>query len=129
MLLSITGFISIVLVFSFVFLHFLLIIGMPLGEYVLGGSEKVLSLKMRFISGIFSLLFVLVGLSFFQYLKIFEIGFSSGFVTGVLVLYTIFLGYAIIANGLLTKSKKEKYLMSPLSVLGFISSVIVLYQV
>jgi uncharacterized membrane protein len=113
--------------FSFVFLHSLLILGAPFGKYVLGGSNKFLPLKKRVISGIFSLLFFIVGLSYLQYIKWFEIGFSNGFVNISLVLYTIFLAYAIIANGLLTKSKKEKYLMTPLSLLGFICSIIVLF--
>ena len=127
-LLYIAEFVSVLLLFTFVFLHCLLIFGAPFGEYALGGSNKVLPLKKRIISGIFSLLFVLVGLSYLQYTNWFEIGFSNGFVNISLVLYTIFLGYAIIANGLLTKSKKEKYLMTPLSMLGFICSIIVLFH-
>jgi len=127
MIIEIAEFISVILPFIFVILHCLLILGVPFGEYVLGGSDKVLSLKKRLISGIFSLLFVLVGLSFLEYIHWFKIGFSNGFVEITLLIYTIFLGYGIIANGLLTKSKKEKYLMTPLSILGFICSIIVLY--
>jgi len=37
--------ISVLLPFSFVLLHSLLIFGAPFGEYVLGGSDKVLPLK------------------------------------------------------------------------------------
>ncbi len=47
----------------------------------------------------------------------------------IMVIYTIFLGYAIIWNGFFTKSKKEKYLMTPLSALGFISSLFAIIYV
>ncbi|MDR2966990.1 MAG: hypothetical protein LBU74_03460 [Methanobacteriaceae archaeon] len=94
---------------------------------MLGGYNKVLPLKKRIISGIFSLLFLFTGLSYLQRIKFFEIGISNEIINISLVLYTIFLGYAIIANGLLTKSKKEKYLMTPISILGFICSIVVLY--
>jgi cation transport ATPase len=126
-MLFIAEFISVLLSFSFVFFHCLLIFGAPFGEYVLGGLDKVLPVKKRIISGIFSILFLFVGLSFLQRINLFEIGFPNSFVSILLILYTIFLGYAIIANGLLTKSKKEKYLMTPLSVLGFVCSIIVLF--
>ena len=126
MILNVAEIISIFLVFGFALLQFLITFGVPLGEYVLGGSSKVLPFKKRFISGMFSFLFIVIGLSYLQYTGIFKIGFSNSFVNILLIIYTIFMAYAIIGNGLLTKSKKEKYVMTPISIIGFICSVIVL---
>lgn len=126
MLLNITSIISIVIVFGFAILQFLLVLGAPFGEYVLGGFHKVLPLKMRLMSGTFSFIFIIVGLSYLQKTRIINSIFNPAFVNILLIIYTLFLAYAIVGNGFLTKSKKEKYVMTPLSIIGFISSVIVL---
>lgn len=45
------------------------------------------------------------------------------FVKIVIIVNTLFLAYAIVGNGILTKSKKEKYVMTPFSIIQFIFSV------
>jgi len=85
-----------------------------LGEYVLGGTHKVLPLKKRFVSGSFSCLFIVVGFSYLQKAEIISPAFNALFVNVLLIVYTLFLAYAIIGNGFLTRSKKEKYTMTPL---------------
>lgn len=118
--------ISIIMAFGFALLQFSLVLGAPFGEYVLGGSHKVLPPKMRLVSAAFSFIFVIVGLSYLQ--KAGRIGaiLSPTLLNVLLIVYTLFLAYAIIGNGFLTKSKKEKYVMTPLSIIGFVSSVVVL---
>ena len=129
MLFNIAVVISIFMVFGFALLQLLLIFGAPFGEYVLGGQHKVLPKKLRFVSGGFSLVFTVVGTAFLQ---------ASGKISSllnplvlriILIVYTGFLAYAIIGNGFITKSKKEKYIMTPCSIVGFLSAVVVLVNI
>lgn len=124
MLLSITMGISICLVFGFALIQIALTLGAPIGEYALGGVHKVLPLKLRIVSGFFSTLWVVVGFSYLQRVRMIVPIFNNTFVNVLLIVYTVFLTYSIIGNGLITKSKKEKYLMTPLSIIGFISRVL-----
>jgi hypothetical protein len=101
--------------------------GAPFGEFALGGRNKVLLPKMRFVSGTFFLVFIFVALTYLQRGNVLYLGFSSVFVNVVVIINTIFLAYAIVGNGILTKSKKEKYLMTPLSVIQFVCSMIALF--
>lgn len=128
MLLNITTLISILLVFGFALFQFLLTLGVPIGEYALGGLHRVLPAKMRFISGLFSGLWTVVGLSYLQRTNKITPIFNGTFINVLLIIYTLFLAYSIIGNGFITKSKKEKYLMTPLSIVGFISSVFLLFN-
>ncbi len=116
-----------IITFGMAVLQLSLTFGAPFGEYVLGGRNKVLPLKMRFVSNIFSLVFLFVGLAYLQRGKVVYLGLSSTVVNGVVIVNTMFLAYAIVGNGILTKSKKEKYLMTPLSVMQFLFSLATLY--
>ena len=104
-----------------------LIFGSPLGEYVLGGQNKVLPKNMRFVSSSFTLIFIFIGMAYLQRGNVVNFGFNSGVLNTIIIVNTLFLAYAIVGNGLLTKSKKEKYLMTPLSIIQFILSVITLF--
>ena len=119
-------FVSIALAVGFALLQLSLVFGAPLGEYVLGGKDKVLPMKMRVVSGGFFLAFVAAGLSFLQIAGIINELLSPLFVEILLITYSAFLAYAIIGNGFLTKNKKERVVMTPCSILGFLCSVIVL---
>lgn len=102
--------------------------GAPFGEYVLGGENKVLPKKMRFISGTFFFIFIFVGMAYLERGNIFYIGFNSMFVKIIIIVNTLFLAYAIVGNGMLTKSKKEKYVMTPFSIIQFICSVVAFFS-
>lgn len=97
--------------------------GAPFGEYVLGGENRILPKKMRLVSCTFFLIFIFVGMSYLQWGNILYIGFNPVFVKIIIIVNTLFLAYAIIGNGMITKSKKEKYVMTPFSVIQFICSV------
>lgn len=100
--------------------------GSPFGEYVLGGQHKILPKRMRFISSAFTLIFIFVGICYLQRGNILSLGLSLGLVNTTIIVNTLFLAYAIIGNGILTKSKKEKYVMTPFSIIQFVLSVITL---
>lgn len=123
---TIAVWISILLVFGMALLQLSLTLGAPLGEYVLGGMHKILPARMRFISGFFSCFFTIVGLSYLQKTGKISTILNAKFADVLLIIYTLFLAYAIIGNGIITKSKKEKYIMTPLSLIGCISSIILL---
>ncbi|HBU11263.1 MAG TPA: hypothetical protein DEB31_00550, partial [Clostridiales bacterium] len=107
--------VNICLAFGMALLQLSLIFGAPLGEYVLGGKHKVLPPNMRVISGLYAGIFIIVGLSFMQVTGNMAMIFNMTFMRVILIIYTLFLAYAIIGNGFLTKSKKEKYVMTPIS--------------
>lgn len=118
--------ITAIITFGMAVLQLALTLGAPLGEYALGGRYKVLPPPMRLVSGAYCLVFIFVGLIYLQKGKVINFGFSPRLVNIVLIINTIFLAYAIVGNGLLTQSIKEKYLMTPLSALQFVLSLFVL---
>lgn len=122
-LLDIAIWTSIVLVLCMALLQLSITLGAPLGEYVLGGTHKVLPTKMKFLSGFLSCLWFVVGISYLQEADIINPIISGASANMLLIIYTIFLGIAIIWNGFVTKSKKEKYVMTPLTTIGFICSM------
>jgi len=127
-MLDITMWVNMILVFVMALLQMALTFGVPLGEYALGGMNKILPIKMRFVSALCSSLFVIVGLSYLQLASKTYLLFNATFIDILLIVYTIFLALAIISNGFLTKSKKEKYVMTPLSIIGFISSLYFMFN-
>ena len=118
--------ISITLAFGFALLQLLLVFGAPFGEYVLGGQQRVLPMKMRIVSCFFSLFFVIVGVSWLQFTGVINGLLHPLFIKVLLIIHTVFLAYAIIGNGLITKSKKEKYVMTPISIAGFLCGLFIL---
>jgi len=118
--------VSIALAFGFALLQLSLVFGAPFGEYVLGGQRRVLPMKMRIVSCFFSLFFVIVGVSWLQVAGAIDGLLHPQFTKALLIIHTLFLAYAIIGNGLITKSKKEKYVMTPISIAGFLCGLFVL---
>ena len=118
--------ISIVMVFGMALLQGILVFGAPFGEYVLGGQHRVIPKKMRFVSGSCSLAFMVVGVSYMQVAGVIGLVFNPVFIEMLLVSFTVFIAFAIISNGFITKSKKEKYVMTPCTIIQFVCGVIVL---
>lgn len=81
---------------------------------------------MRFLSGGCSLVFMAVGISYLHVAGVIYDLFSPVFVKVLLVAFIIFIACAIISKGFITKSKKEKYVMTPCTIIQFICGVIVL---
>lgn len=117
-----------IITFGMALLQLSITLGAPFGEYVLGGANKILPKKMRFISCTFLIIFIFVGMAYLQLGSILYIGFNSIFVKIIIIVNTLFLAYAIIGNGVVTKSKKEKYVMTPFSIIQFICSVVAFFS-
>ena len=96
----------------------LLSLGYPLGEYAMGGYYKVLPKKLRIASVANALVLLCMGFVFLQHRNII-VGLDF-LPTHILVwVITIFLGLNTIAN-LLSRSKKERLVMTPLSGFTFL---------
>ncbi|WP_010095201.1 hypothetical protein [Ornithinibacillus scapharcae] len=101
----------------------LLALGFPLGEYALGGYHKILPKGLRLMSGVNAVVLLFMGFIFLQHTNIIE-GISV-LPTNLLVwIVTVFLGLNTIAN-LVSRSKKERLVMTPLSGLTFILCLII----
>jgi hypothetical protein len=113
-----------IITFGMALLQLSLTFGAPFGEYVLGGRSKILPRNMRFVSASFTLAFAFIGMVYLHKAKVLDIGIDPVLVNVILIINTLFLAYAVVGNGLLTKSKKEKYLMTPFSAVQFLCSLI-----
>lgn len=103
-------------------LHTLLLAGIPIGEYVLGGQNKVIPLNRRWINLVFALIFLFLGLFYFSIAVNMLFKLSEIPSRIIMTVYSLFLAYAIIGNIFFTKSKKEKVVMIPASIMGFACS-------
>ena len=101
----------------------LLSLGYPLGEFAMGGYYKVLPKKLRIASVANALILLFMG---FVFLKHTNVLIGLDFLpTNILVwIITIFLGLNTIAN-LISRSKKERFVMTPLSGFTFILCLVI----
>ena len=101
----------------------LLSLGYPFGEFAMGGYYKVLPKKLRIVSAVNALILIFMGFVFLLHTNVLNgLDFLS---TNILVwVITIFLGLNTIAN-LISRSKKERLFMTPLSGFIFILCLII----
>lgn len=101
--------------------HVLLSLGFPLGAATMGGYHRVLPKPFRIVSIISAIILIFMGIVFLQHAKIVSIGLHTNILTWV---FTVYLGLNTIAN-LLSKSKIERNIMTPLSSLAFLLCLLV----
>jgi hypothetical protein len=92
-----------------------LILGAPLGEFTLGGQFKVFPTKLRFVLLTQLLLQVFFVAILLQLGHIIPLWFSHKVTSVIGFALAIYLTLNCLAN-MTSKSKKEKYVMTPLSV-------------
>lgn len=120
--------ISSTIIFSMSLLHLLLLFGAPLGEYVLGGNNRIIPKKMRYINVIFTFIWFMLSVVYLIKGNLISIIDSNNFIINLLfIISTLFFGFAIFSNAFLTESKKEKYTMTPLCTIVFISSLVIYF--
>ena len=102
-----------------------LYLGFPLAEYSWGGKYKgVLPKQIRMLSLVSALLLILFSLIFLIHSKVLTVTFYLP--TNILaIIITIFMGLNTLGN-LVSKSNKERLVMTPLAGLTFISCLFVL---
>lgn len=100
-------------------LSFLIICGLPLGELTMGGQYRVFPKKLRILlvtQLILQIFFVIVVLQMGGWISL----WFSAYVTKIIcIVMAVYLSLNTLMN-LVSKSKKEKYIMTPLS---FISAI------
>ena len=100
-------------------LSILIIIGLPLGELTMGGQYKVFPKKLRIV------LFTQLFLQIFFVIIILQMGgiiplwFSYNVTRVISICMSIYLSLNALMN-LVSKSKKERYIMTPLSLIAAI---------
>ena len=102
-------------VFSIVIiLSILIICGLPLGELTMGGQYKVFPQKLRIVLVTQLILQVFFVLIILQMGEIIPLLFSYNVTKIIGIVMAIYLSVNTVMN-LISKSKKEKYIMTPLS--------------
>ena len=107
-----------ILFVSIALFQVVLSLGYPFGEFAMGGYYKVLPKKLRIVSAVNAVVLLFMGFVFLRHTNIINgLDFLS---TNILVwVITIFLGVNTITN-LISRSKKERLLMTPLSGITFL---------
>lgn len=102
-----------------IILSVLIICGLPLGELTMGGQYKVYPKKLRFVllaQLILQILFVVIILQMGGFIPLW---FSHDITKIICIIMAVYLSLNTIMN-LISKSKKERYIMTPLSLISAI---------
>lgn len=97
-----------------IILSILIICGLPLGELTMGGQYKVFPKKLRIVLVIQLILQVFFVLIILQMGEFIPLWFSYNVTKIIGIVMAIYLSLNTVMN-LISKSKKEKYIMTPLS--------------
>lgn len=97
-----------------IILSILIICGLPLGELTMGGQYKVFPQKLRIVLVTQLILQVFFVLIILQMGEIIPLLFSYNVTKIIGIVMAIYLSVNTVMN-LISKSKKEKYIMTPLS--------------
>ena len=112
-------------VFSIVIvLSFLIVCGFPLGELTMGGQYKVFPKKLRIVlvmQLIIQIFFVVIIL---QMGGLIPFWFSENATKIICIIMAVYLSFNTIMN-FISKSKKEKYIMTPLSAISAVCFYII----
>lgn len=105
----------------------LLICGLPLGEFTMGGQSKVLSPSLRIVALVFLLIQIFAILIILQAGGFLSLWFSAKVTGNICIGYAIYLSLNTIMN-FFSRSKKEKYVMTPLSLAATICFWLTVFQ-
>ena len=100
-----------------IILSFLIILGLPLGELTMGGRYKVFPKKLRIVlvsQLLLQVFFVIVILQMGGYLPLW---FSHKTTRIILIVMAVYLSLNVLMN-LASKSRKERLIMTPLSLIA-----------
>ena len=95
-------------------LYILLALGLPYGEYAMGGKYKILPQKERIICIISVIIQTFAVIILLHAGKVIWLGFSDKIVNLLCYFFAVYLSLNVFMN-LVSKSKKEKLFMTPLS--------------
>lgn len=95
-------------------IYVLLVLGLPLGEFALGGKYKILPPKYRIMCAISIAIQLFIMLILLQTGGIVPLLFSEKVTKGICIFFAVYLSFNVIMNSF-SNSKKEKYVATPLS--------------
>lgn len=101
-------------------LYILVALGFPLGAFVMGGKYQIVPNKIRYMVGFSVIIQWFAAIIILQTGGLVPLFFSVGVTKGICIFFAAYLSLNVIMN-LLSKSKKEKYTMTPLSIIAAIS--------
>ncbi len=105
-------------VFSIIIvLSFLIICGLPLGELTMGGQYRIFPKKLRIILVIQLILQMFFVVIILQMGGIISLWFSGNITKIICIVMAIYLSLNTVMN-FISRSKKEKYVMMPLSAIS-----------
>ncbi len=97
-----------------VIFYLLLVFGVPLGEYAMGGQQKVLSGKNRVAVALAIILQIFGIFALLQTGGLITAVFSYGIIKISCYVFAIYLSINVVMN-IFSKSHKERWMMTPLS--------------
>lgn len=100
-------------------LSILIICGLPLGELTMGGQYKIFPKKLRIILVIQLILQIFFVIIILQMGEFIPLWFSDKVTKIIGIVMAIYLSLNTVMN-FVSKSKKEKYIMTPLSLISVI---------
>ena len=98
-------------------LSFLIVCGFPLGELTMGGQYKVFPKKLRIILVMQLILQIFFVVIILQMGGLIPLWFSEKVTKIICIIMAVYLSFNTIMN-FISKSKKEKYIMTPLSAIS-----------
>ncbi len=105
-------------VFSIVIvLSFLIVCGFPLGELTMGGRYKVFPKKLRIVLVMQLIIQIFFMVIILQMGGLIPFWFSENATKIICIIMALYLSFNTIMN-FISKSKKEKYIMTPLSAIS-----------
>ncbi len=102
----------------------LLVLGIPIGEASWGGQYKVLPVKFRIGSAISVFILSFSSIVFLQYGNIISTIFVIPWENIIVWIITIYMGLNTFGN-FCSKSKYEKLIMTPITIIAFLAGLIV----
>ncbi len=106
------------IIFSIIILlSFLIICGLPLGELTMGGQYKIFPKKLRIVLAIQLMLQIFFVVTILQMGGFMSLWFSGKTTKIICIIMAIYLSLNTVMN-FISRSKKEKYVMTPLSAIS-----------
>lgn len=102
----------------------LLILGFPIGKLAWGGYHKVLPTSLRIASVISILIYTLIALVALDKAEIISFFTNDSVVNTGIWVVTVYFGLGIFVNGI-SRSKPERIVMTPLTLVLFLLSLMV----